>query len=96
MVRRIIKAVLLTLLKFYKRFISPILPPLCKYEPTCSIYMMQAIEQKGIIKGLLLGTWRLIRCNPFSKGGWDPVDPEDKPTYLNRTGCDAPCMKGDE
>lgn len=82
MLAKFVKTCLLALLKFYKRIISPFLPPLCKYEPTCSMYMMQAIERKGIIKGILLGVWRLLRCNPFSKGGWDPVDSTDKPTYL--------------
>lgn len=84
MAGRICKNILLSMLKFYKRFLSPLLPPLCRYEPTCSIYMQQAIERKGILKGLMLGTWRLIRCNPFSKGGWDPVDPTDKPKYLTQ------------
>ena len=57
----------------YQRFISPGLPRRCKYEPTCSAYAVQAIREYGILRGLVLGGWRLLRCNPFSRGGLDPV-----------------------
>lgn len=60
-------------LRFYQRFISPGLPPRCKYEPTCSNYAAQAIEEYGILRGLVLAGWRLLRCNPWSHGGYDPV-----------------------
>ena len=63
----------LFLLRFYKRFISPILPPMCRFEPTCSIYMMQAIEKHGAARGIWLGLRRLSHCHPFNPGGWDPV-----------------------
>jgi uncharacterized protein len=69
----IIGALLLVLLKIYKRCISPLLPRACRFEPTCSVYMYQAIKRKGIIKGLALGAKRLLRCNPFCAGGFDPV-----------------------
>lgn len=65
------------LVKFYKKFISPIFHFLgfnCKYFPTCSDYMIQAIEKYGCIKGTLKGIRRIIRCNPFSKGGVDLLD----------------------
>jgi hypothetical protein len=58
---------------FYQRVISPALPRRCKYEPTCSRYAAQAIREFGILRGLLLAAWRLLRCNPFSHGGFDPV-----------------------
>jgi putative membrane protein insertion efficiency factor len=58
---------------FYQRFISPGLPRRCKYEPTCSRYAAQAIRDFGILRGLVLGGWRLLRCNPWSHGGYDPV-----------------------
>ncbi len=58
---------------FYRRVISPGLPRHCKYEPTCSHYAAQAVRQLGIIRGAVLGGWRLLRCNPFSHGGFDPV-----------------------
>ncbi len=58
----------------YQRFISPGLPRRCRYEPTCSRYGVQAIQRYGILRGLVLAGWRLLRCNPFSPGGFDPVD----------------------
>ena len=66
--------ILLALLKFYKHIISPLLPPACRFYPTCSEYMMQAIIKYGPLKGVALGIYRLLRCNPFCEGGYDPVD----------------------
>ena len=57
----------------YMTKISPMYPPRCKYIPTCSQYAVEAIEKYGVIKGGLMSTWRILRCNPFSKGGFDPV-----------------------
>ena len=57
----------------YRRVISPALPRRCKYEPTCSDYAVQALGQFGILRGLALAVWRVLRCNPFSHGGYDPV-----------------------
>ena len=57
----------------YQRWISPRRPRRCRYEPTCSDYAAQSIERFGILRGCLLGAWRLLRCNPFSHGGFDPV-----------------------
>jgi uncharacterized protein len=57
----------------YQRLISPALPRRCKYEPTCSAYAVQAVREFGILRGLALGAWRLLRCNPWSHGGFDPV-----------------------
>ena len=71
------KKLILFLLKGYKKFISPILKGLgvnCKYYPSCSEYMKQAIEKYGCFKGTYLGIKRLLRCNPFSKGGYDPLN----------------------
>lgn len=70
------KKLLLFLLKIYKKFISPMFKALgveCKYYPTCSEYMKQAIEKYGAGKGFYLGLKRVMRCNPFSKGGYDPL-----------------------
>jgi putative membrane protein insertion efficiency factor len=64
---------LLAFLRGYKRFLSPLLPPMCRFEPTCSIYMMQAIEKYGALRGVWLGIRRLSRCHVFNPGGWDPV-----------------------
>jgi putative membrane protein insertion efficiency factor len=67
------RALALAPLRFYKRFLSPLLPPMCRFDPTCSIYMMQAIEKHGTLRGVWLGMRRLVRCHPFNPGGWDPV-----------------------
>ena len=67
------RAVALFLLRTYKRFISPLLPPMCRFEPTCSIYMMHAMEKYGLTGGIWLGLRRLVRCHPLNPGGWDPV-----------------------
>jgi uncharacterized protein len=57
----------------YQRVISPAIPRRCKYEPTCSRYAVEAIQRYGILRGLVLAGWRLLRCNPLSHGGYDPV-----------------------
>lgn len=60
-------------IELWSRVISPGLPPRCKYEPSCSRYASQAIAEFGILRGLVLAGWRLLRCNPWSHGGYDPV-----------------------
>ena len=67
------KRAMLASLRFYKRRISPLLPPACKYTPTCSEYAMQAVERYGAVYGGYLAARRLLRCHPFAKGGYDPV-----------------------
>ncbi|MBN1623312.1 MAG: membrane protein insertion efficiency factor YidD [Clostridia bacterium] len=67
------KKLLLWLINIYKKGISPYTTPKCKYYPTCSTYAYQAIEKHGAFKGAGLAVWRILRCNPFSKGGVDPV-----------------------
>lgn len=68
-----IKFLMLKTIKFYKREISPFLRPACRFIPTCSEYAYEAIERFGVFKGSLLALWRILRCNPFCKGGYDPV-----------------------
>lgn len=63
----------ITLIKAYRRFVSPMLPPSCRFTPSCSLYMLQAVERYGLIRGSLMGARRVLRCHPFSKGGFDPV-----------------------
>jgi putative membrane protein insertion efficiency factor len=58
----------------YQRVVSPALGRRCKYEPTCSAYGVQAIREFGILRGVVLAAWRVLRCNPFSHGGFDPVE----------------------
>ena len=78
------KRFLLFLIRFYRRELSHRKrKPSCRYIPTCSEYAVEAIERYGALKGGRLAAWRVLRCNPFSKGGYDPV-PEDPNTTLRR------------
>ena len=67
------KFLVLDLLGVYKAMISPFLPPACRFEPTCSEYARQAVEKYGALKGTWMGIKRILRCQPFCKGGHDPV-----------------------
>ena len=67
------KKILVAIVRFYQRFISPAYPPSCRYYPTCSNYMIRAIQVHGAFKGTLMGTARILRCHPFVKGGIDYV-----------------------
>lgn len=67
------KYLMIGLVKLYRRFISPIKPPCCRFSPTCSEYALEAFTKRGFFAGLILTVWRVLRCNPFSKGGYDPV-----------------------
>ncbi len=60
-------------IRLYKRFLSPLLPPSCRFTPSCSRYTVEAIQRHGALRGTLLGARRILRCNPFGKGGHDPV-----------------------
>lgn len=60
-------------IRFYRRFLSPLKPPTCRFHPTCSAYAIGAVRTHGIAKGLLLAVWRVLRCQPFARGGLDPV-----------------------
>lgn len=70
------KRMVLAPVRAYGRWISPLLPRRCKYEPTCSAYAIEAVERFGVIRGTVLACWRILRCNPFSHGGFDPVRDE--------------------
>jgi uncharacterized protein len=76
------KSFALLLLRVYKRWVSPSLPPSCRYVPTCSDYAMEAIERHGVLRGGWMAACRLLRCHPFVKGGYDPVvkDPKTSST----------------
>ena len=67
------KGILLALVRFYRRAISPLRPPCCRFYPTCSQYALEAIEKHGALKGGYLAVRRVLRCNPFHRGGYDPV-----------------------
>jgi len=72
-----LKAALLGLIRFYRKHISPYKAPSCKFIPTCSQYGLEAVERFGALKGGALTVWRILRCNPWGRGGYDPV-PEKK------------------
>lgn len=61
------------ILVWYKRYVSPLFPPSCRFEPTCSEYAREALRKYGLWKGLLLSIWRVLRCHPYARGGYDPV-----------------------
>lgn len=68
------RRVFILIIRGYKKLISPLLPPSCRFYPTCSEYSIQAFEKYGVIKGAAKSIWRILRCNPFNKGGYDPIE----------------------
>jgi uncharacterized protein len=87
---RLVRAAFIAPIRMYQRFISPGLPRRCKYHPSCSAYAVQAIESYGILRGSVLAAWRLLRCNPFSLGGYDPVSAQRLFRSPPRTHSPAP------
>ena len=83
------KSLALGLLRLYKRWISPAFPPSCRYVPTCSEYAMEAVERYGALRGGMMAAWRLLRCHPLAKGGYDPVV-RPKITKVRDKMCRAP------
>jgi putative membrane protein insertion efficiency factor len=69
-----IKGFIIALIRTYQRLIRPMMPPSCRYSPSCSEYMVEAIEKKGAIIGTLKGVWRILRCHPLGGSGYNPVD----------------------
>ena len=79
-----LKRLLIAPIRLYQRYLSPLKTvPTCRFLPTCSSYAIEAIEQRGAVRGSLKALWRLLRCNPFCAGGYDPVEPAD-----TRSACD--------
>lgn len=72
--KRWLRAFFLAPIRAYQRLISPLFPRRCKYYPTCSAYAVEAVRELGVVRGSILAAWRLLRCNPFSHGGYDPVE----------------------
>jgi putative membrane protein insertion efficiency factor len=68
-----VRKLFIGLIQIYRRFLSPMLPPTCRFEPSCSLYTVQAIEKYGVLKGLFMGIRRVLRCHPFARGGFDPL-----------------------
>jgi putative membrane protein insertion efficiency factor len=68
------RLVFVKLIKLYQKILSPLFPPSCRFYPTCSEYAVQAVSKYGVLKGGAKASWRILRCNPFSKGGLDPLE----------------------
>lgn len=68
-----LKKICMSMIKFYKKFLSPLKPPCCRFTPTCSEYAYEAYEKYGFLKGTFLSVKRILKCHPFHKGGYDPV-----------------------
>jgi putative membrane protein insertion efficiency factor len=76
----VIARFLIAVLRGYKRFVSPVLPPACRFSPTCSEYAVEAIEKHGPFDGVRLAVWRIVRCAPWHPGGFDPVPEGRRPS----------------
>jgi uncharacterized protein len=72
MIRRWLAAILISLVRMYQMLLRPLLPPMCRYTPGCSEYFIEAVRKYGPLRGGCRGVWRVCRCHPFSKGGYDP------------------------
>lgn len=72
------KKLILKMIRFYQKYISPMSPPTCRFYPTCSQYAIEAVEEHGAIKGSYLATRRILKCHPFHEGGFDPVPPKKR------------------
>ncbi|HLB22063.1 MAG TPA: membrane protein insertion efficiency factor YidD [Solirubrobacteraceae bacterium] len=83
---RFARALAVAPITVYQRVVSPAIPRRCKYEPTCSRYAVEAIREYGILRGAVLAAWRLLRCNPWSYGGYDPVEAQRVFATGHRTG----------
>lgn len=81
------KRALQAVIRGYQRWVSPMLPPSCRYTPTCSHYALEALEQRGVLVGIALTAWRVLRCHPFVRGGYDPVPTRSKAAHEGHEGC---------
>lgn len=73
MTGRVASAAMVGIIQFYKRYITDNMPPNCRFQPTCSTYMLEAITRYGAVRGFILSAWRIVRCNPTGGAGYDPV-----------------------
>ena len=88
-IRLLIQKIPLGLIRGYRYVVSPLLPPSCRFTPSCSCYAMEAIETHGTLRGLLLSFCRILRCHPFCQGGYDPVPPVKGDTDNSNKTCNT-------
>lgn len=86
-IRSALRAVVAAPVELYRRLISPLIAPRCRYYPTCSTYATQALREYGVLRGSVLAAWRLLRCNPLSDGGFDHL--EDQKLFKRHGACDC-------
>jgi uncharacterized protein len=79
-----VSRIFVALIRVYQYTLSPLLGPRCKYYPSCSNYAIDALREHGLLRGLGLASWRLLRCNPFSNGGYDPVPSRHEDVHRHR------------
>ena len=84
--RHVAQKLLLQMLRGYKWLISPLLPPSCRYVPTCSEYAMEAVERYGAVRGMVMASWRVLRCHPLARGGYDPVVKDGRGGAMDEPG----------
>ena len=94
-IRRVVSLSVCTLIRSYQLLLSPLLGPRCRFYPSCSNYMLQAIEHYGLVKGLWLGVKRLARCHPFSDGGYDPI-PKDRAESCDNDSARNACQSSEK
>lgn len=82
------RALLIGPIRLYQRLVSPLLGPRCRFHPSCSEYAVQAVRRYGVLRGAVLAVWRVLRCNPWSRGGFDYV--EDQALFRSRQACSHP------
>ena len=82
------KHIMIWLIGLYRKYISPLKPPCCRFTPTCSAYAIEAFQKRGFFVGFALTVWRILRCNPFSKGGYDPVPEGNRRKRRNSRSAD--------
>ena len=79
------KTIFIALIRFYQKEVSPLKMPTCRFYPSCSEYFVEALKTRGAVTGSILGIWRILRCNPFCRGGYDPVPPPRRERTLKKT-----------
>ena len=89
---RLAKRSMMAMLQVYKRLVSPLFLPACRYVPSCSEYALEAVERYGALRGPMMAAWRVLRCHPLAKGGYDPVCRVEKRNSRDAACCVSPAV----